>query len=475
MAGGGRTVDRAAKVPDPELVKVAKRRTFTAEYKARILAEADAATGRGQVGELLRREGLYSSLLTEWRKQRDAGALAGLSESRGRKAVDKRDREITALKRRAEHAEAELGKARKVIGGPGKSLRAVGRDARDRQREKYREMIANMVEELTPIIGTRPACRALGASAASIYRRRRPPAPRPSRPRPAPERALSAAERREVLDVLHSERFVDMSPEVCWATLLDEGRYLCSPSTMYRLLRAQHGTVRDRRNQLTHPPAARPELLAQAPNELWSWDISKLKGPAKWTYFYLYVILDVFSRYVVGWTVEYRENAAIAAALIDQAVDQQNIAPHVLTLHADRGSAMRSKPVAHLLADLGVTKTHSRPYTSSDNPYSEAGFKTLKYRPGFPARFDSIEHARRHCRDFVAHYNHEHRHSGIGLMTPAAVHHGTAAELHHLRGDVLDAAYATHPERFVNAAPTPPALPAAAWINKPPEPEKAAQ
>jgi putative transposase len=328
-------------------------------------------------------------------------------------------------------------------------------------------MIANMVEELTPVIGTRPACRALGASVAGIYRRRQPPAPRPSRPRPTPERALSAAERQEVLDTLHSPRFVDVAPEECWATLLDEGTYLCSPSTMYRLLRAQHGSVRDRRNQLTHPPAARPELLASGPNELWSWDISKLKGPAKWTYFYLYVILDVYSRYVVGWTVEYRESAQVAAALIDQATGQQNITPQVLTLHADRGSAMRSKPVAHLLADLGVTKTHSRPYTSSDNPYSEAGFKTLKYRPGFPARFESIEHARDHCRQFFGYYNHEHRHSGIGLMTPASVHHGTAQELRELRAGVLAGAHAAHPERFVNKAPAPPRLPVAAWINKP--------
>ena len=259
-------------------------------------------------------------------------------------------------------------------------------------------MIAATVEELTPLIGTRPACRALGASPATIYRRRRPPEPRPPRPRPTPARALSEPERQQVLEVLHSERFVDVSPEETWATLLDEGTYLCSTRTMYRILAAHHGGVRERRDQLTHPPYAKPELLAERPNELWSWDVSKLKGPAKWTWFYLYVILDVFSRYVVGWTVQYRENAQLAKALIEQATEQQQITPKILTLHADRGAPQRAKPVAFLLADLGVTKTHSRPYTSSDNPYSESNFKTLKYRPEFPARFDDIEHARAHCR-----------------------------------------------------------------------------
>jgi len=235
---------------------------------------------------------------------------------------------------------------------------------------------------------------------------------------------------------------------------------------MYRLLAANEETG-ERRNQLSHPPYARPELLACRPNEVWSWDISKLKGPAKWTYYYLYVILDVFSRYAVGWTVAPRESAALAEALIAQAAGQQSIARGQLTVHADRGSSMRSKPVAMLLSDLGVTKTHSRPYTSTDNPYSEAQFKTLKYRPGFPARFDSIEQARAFCREFFHWYNHRHRHSGIGLMAPATVHHGQAEEAHAARQLVLDAAYAAAPERFVRGAPKPPTLPTAAWINKP--------
>jgi putative transposase len=330
-------------------------------------------------------------------------------------------------------------------------------------------MIEQTVHDLTPLVGTRPACRALGAAPATIYRRRRPPEPRPHRPRPVPAKALAEAEREAVLEVLHSERFVDASPAQVWATLLDEGRYLASQRTMYRLLAARHGGVRERRDQLTHPGYSRPELLAERPNQLWSWDISKLKGPAKWTCFYLYVILDVFSRYAVGWTVQHRESAPLATAMIAQSCEQQQIPPRQLTVHADRGIAMRSKPVAFLLADLGVLRTHSRPYTSTDNPYSEAHFKTLKYRPEFPDRFENIEQARAFCRQFFDWYNHSHRHSGIGLMTPAAVHYGQAPALHAKRQRVLNAAYAATPERFVRRPPTPPELPTAAWINKPTE------
>jgi putative transposase len=328
-------------------------------------------------------------------------------------------------------------------------------------------MIEQTVEELTPVIGTRPACRALGAAPATIYRRRRPSAPRPARPRTLPPRALAETERAAVLAELYSERFVDSSPAQVWATLLDEGRYLASERTMYRILAAEHGDVRERREQLRHPAYAKPELLAERPNQLYSWDITKLLGPAKWTYYYLYVILDVFSRYAVGWTVQHRESATVAEQLIAQAVEQQKVTRDQLTVHADRGSSMTSKPVAFLLADLGVTKTHSRPYTSTDNPFSEAQFKTLKYRPGFPQRFESIEHARAFCREFFGWYNHEHRHSGIGLMTPATVHHGRAESTHAARSTVLAAAYAATPERFVRRAPTPPPIPAAAWINKP--------
>lgn len=327
-------------------------------------------------------------------------------------------------------------------------------------------MIFEAVEELSPLIGTRPACRAMSAAPASVYRHRRPSKPRPVRPRTPPARALSPAERESVLEVLRSERFVDRSPAQVWATLLDEERYLCSERTMYRLLAGQ-GEARERRNQLTHPAYHKLELLATRPNELWSWDITKLLGPQKWSYYYLYVILDVFSRYVVGWTVQRRESAAVAQQLIEQATRQQQIRPGQLTIHADRGSSMTSKPVAFLLADLGVTKTHSRPYTSSDNPYSEAQFKTLKYRPGFPDRFAAIEQARDFCRPFFEWYNHEHRHSGIGLMPPSALHYGRAEAMHAKRARVLEAAHAANPERFVRGVPRPPELPTAAWINRP--------
>jgi len=329
-------------------------------------------------------------------------------------------------------------------------------------------MIKETLAMITPLMGMRPACRALGVAPATIYRWRRPPEKRDTPRRPTPARALSGLERATILAELHSERFQDSSAAEVYATLLDEGRYLCSERTMYRLL-SREGESRERRNQLTHPAYAKPELLAQEPNEVWSWDITKLKGPAKWTYFYLYTILDVFSRYAVAWTLQHRESAQIAKALIAQATEQQKILPGSLTVHADRGSSMTSKPVAFLLADLGITKTHSRPYTSTDNPYSEAHFKTLKYRPCFPGRFSSMEEARSFCREFFDWYNHEHRHSGIGLMTPDIVHHGRAEELRTERTVVLTQAYLRTPERFVGGRPQPPALPAAAWINKPKE------
>ncbi len=248
--------------------------------------------------------------------------------------------------------------------------------------------------------------------------------------------------------------------------LSDELRLTASVSTFYRLLREAFET-RGRRNELTHPAYAKPELLACAPRELWSWDITKLKGPAKWACFHLYVILDVFSRYVVGWMIAPRESAELAHELIAATCDKEGIARGQLTLHADRGTSMRSKPVALLLADLAVTQSHSRPHVSDDNPYSEAQFKTLKYRPDFPARFDSIEHARAFCQGFFAWYNHEHRHSGIGYMTPAAVHTGQAQPLYDARQDVLHQAFVAHPERFTRRHPTPPALPAQVGINLP--------
>jgi len=310
----------------------------------------------------------------------------------------------------------------------------------------------------------KPICLALGIARASYYRFRSPRAsPRTERCHP---RALSAEERQGVLSVLNAERFCDQAPAEVYATLLDEGQYLCSQRTMYRIL-AQNHQVRERRDQLRHPHYAAPELLASRPNEVWSWDITKLLGPAKWTYFYLYVILDIFSRYVVGWMVAYRESAELAQRLIEQTLERQGIEPGRLTLHADRGSSMTSKPVALLLADLGVTKTHSRPHVSNDNPYSESQFKTMKYRPQFPDRFGCFQDARGFCGEFFPWYNHEHHHSGLGFLTPFEVHFGQAPQRREQRALVLRGAFEKNPERFVRGVPRPPALPGQVWINGP--------
>lgn len=280
-------------------------------------------------------------------------------------------------------------------------------------------------------------------------------------------------ERRQVLAVLHEDRFVDRAPAEIYATLLDEGVYLCSIRTMYRILAANH-EVRERRDLLTHPTYAKPELLATGPNQVWSWDITKLKGPAKWSYFQLYVIIDIFSRCVVGWMLADRESSCLASKLIRETCQRQGIEPGNLTLHADRGPSMTAKATGHLLADLGITKTHSRPYQSNDNPYSESQFKTMKYRPEFPDRFGSIQDARAFCRQFFDWYNNRHHHSGIGLLTPAQVHAGQAGHIRQQRQIVLDTAYARNPNRFVRTAPQAPALPAAAWINPPESSEKLA-
>ncbi len=288
----------------------------------------------------------------------------------------------------------------------------------------------------------------------------------PQRPRAASPLALSGPERTAILQLLHDPQYVDRSPRALFALLLDAGRYLASVSTFYRILRSA-GETRPRRNERTHPPYTRPELLATAPPQLWSWDITKLKGPAKWVHLHLYVILDVFSRYVVGWMLAPRESAELAQALIAATCDKQAIAPGRLTLHADRGTSMRSKPVALLLADLGVTNSHSRPPVSDDNPYSESQFRTLKYPPEFPERFESEAHARAFCQGFFEWYNHHHHHSGIGFMTPAAMHSGCAPHLYEARQRVLAQAFAEHPERFKGRLPMPPPLPTAVGINLP--------
>jgi putative transposase len=334
------------------------------------------------------------------------------------------------------------------------------------------------ITTLSQVVGTSAACRALGQPRSSWYRthRRSPAPPRPPRPalRPQP-RALSPAERAQVLDVLHQERFWDAAPASVYATLLDEGTYLASVSTMYRLLR-QHGETGDRRRHATHPPRVKPELVATAPNQVWSWDITKLHDPAKWTYYYLYVILDVYSRYVVGWMVAHGEAASLAERLLADTIAAQQVDDGQLAVHADRGTAMTSKPVALLLADLGVTRSHPRPHVPDDNPYSESQFKTLKHHPTFPDRFGSIQDARTFLTGFFDWYNHAHYHSGIGLLTPADVHHGRAEQVIAARQAVLGDAYAAHPERFVRKPPTqPPQLPEQVWINKPLDPTEAPQ
>jgi len=327
-------------------------------------------------------------------------------------------------------------------------------------------------EELATDVGTAAACRAMGVSRATVYRRRsRQSTSGEARCKRRQPRALNSEQRQSVLDVLHSNRFVDKAPAAVYAALLDQGTYHCSIRTMYRILHDCR-EVRERRNQLRHPNYKKPELLATGPNQVWSWDITKLLGPAKWTYYYLYVILDIYSRYAVGWMLASRENADLAKRLIRDSIEKQQVEPGKLVIHSDRGPSMKSHTVAQLLATLGVTKSHSRPHVSNDNPFSESQFKTLKYRPEFPERFGSQEDGRGFCQRFFHWYHHEHYHSGIGLLTPAMVHYGHAAEVLAQRQRTLDAAYAAHPERFVNKPPAPLALPEAVWINPPSVDEK---
>jgi len=283
-------------------------------------------------------------------------------------------------------------------------------------------------QQLSKHVGVRQACQALGVPRASFYRQRQGPKAIGDRLSRRSSRALSVEERQQVRDALYSERFVDKAPREVFAALLDEGEYLCSVRTMYRILDEDKAT-KDRRNQLQHPSYQKPELLATAPNQVWSWDITKLLGPQKWTYYYLYVILDIFSRYVVGWMLAHRESSDLATRLIRETLLKQDVAEDELTIHSDRGPSMTSHNVAQLLANLGVTKSHSRPHVSNDNPFSESQFKTLKYRPSFPNRFDGYDHALSFCREFFPWYNDEHYHSGIGLLTPATLHYGRAADV----------------------------------------------
>ena len=444
-----------------EVVDRPLRRRFAPSYKLRIVEEADRCTESGEVGQLLRREGLYSSHLTTWRKAAHTGSLKALSKKRGRKPErNPLEEKVRKLERENARLEKKLEKAHLIIDvQPRKSCRAAGIEPRGRDE------LMKAAEELATHVGVKSACDALSVARATFYRRLRPSTGH-QRPRPTPARALSEKERDRVFDTLYSERFVDRSPAEVVATLLDEEVYLCSERTMYRVL-ASEVPVQERRAQRVHPEYKKPELMATTPNQVWSWDITRLLGPKTWSYYYLYVIMDIYSRYVVGWMVADRENSALAGRLIQQSCLKHGVQPRLLTLHSDRGAPMTSQCTAQLLADLGVTRSLSRPQVSDDNPFSEAQFKTLKYHPSFPGRFGDQGQAKTFCRSFFRWYNAEHRHGGISMLTPEHVHFGRADQIIARREAVLREAWAAHPERFVSGEPKPKPLPEAVWINPP--------
>ena len=323
----------------------------------------------------------------------------------------------------------------------------------------------DILEVVSPDVGVKTACVATGMPRSSYYRHQKPPK-RAAVKKRVSVRALSEPEQEKVREQLNSSRFADLAPREVYATLLDEGQYYCHWRTMYRILSAQ-GQMRERRNQKRNPKHKRPELVATGPNQLWSWDITQFQGLEKWRCFYLYSILDVYSRFVPGWMVAEKESAELAEQLIVETCTRQAITPNQLTLHGDRGAPMTARSIIQLLTDLKVTRTHSRPYTPNDNPYSEAHFKTLKYRPDYPGSFESLAAARNWCRDFFTWYNFQHHHSGIELLTPAVVHFGLADQILADRQSVLVRAYRKHPERFVKGFPQSKTLPDAVWINPP--------
>ncbi len=322
------------------------------------------------------------------------------------------------------------------------------------------------VAQLAPAVGVATACRALGVSRASVYRHQTPRVPSAPPPRRPPPRTLTAREQTDVLETLHQERFVDRAPATVYAILLEEGRYLCSIRTMYRVLKAA-GEVHERRRQRTHPHREPPRLVATGPNQIWTWDITRLPGAGKWASYPLYVVLDLFSRYVVGWMVASRETAALARRLINSACQKQGVQPGQLTLHQDRGAPMTAKTFSQLLIDLDILASYSRPRVADDNPFSESHFKTVKYAPAYPGRFLKPEEAQDYFQTFFPWYNTQHRHSGLGLLTPEAVHYGRAEDLQTTRQCVLDEAYRVYPERFANGPPQAPKIPTEVWINQP--------
>jgi putative transposase len=319
-----------------------------------------------------------------------------------------------------------------------------------------------IAQELSQSVGITQACQRLGVPRSRLYPRQQATGSSCRRP----TQAFSTEERTAIRALLDSERFMDKAPRQIDAALLDEGTYLCHWRSMYRILH-DFSEVRERRNQRQHPVYRKPELLAEGPNQVWSWDITKLRGPAKWTHFALYTVLDIFSRFIVGWMIAERESAQLAKQLISTAAANQHIQPDQLTLHADNGKPMKAKTLALLLSDLGIEKSHSRPYVSDDNPFSEAQFKTLKYHPTYPDRFGCVQDARAWARPLFHWYNYEHYHSGLNLLTPAVVHSGQAEAVRQQRQAVLAAAYAQCPQRFVRGEPLVKGAPDAVWINPP--------
>ncbi|MFI5784066.1 IS3 family transposase [Nocardia sp. NPDC051570] len=446
-----------------------RRRAFSASDKLAHLAAYEEAVERGEGGAYLRSQGLYSSLISEWRKQRDAGVLAG------RKPGEKIGK-LTAEQAEIARLTAELARANKRLATTETALDIMGKahalleslSERGGHRRAAQEALTAAYASLTGAgVSTRHAAALTGLVRSTAIRRGNTCAVVGARSAVDPANKLTVLERRRILDTLNSSRFVDLTPLQVYAQLLDEGTYLCSVSTMYRVLR-EHAQVKERRRLARHPAKACPELLATAPRQVYSWDITKLAGPIKGQYFDAYVMIDIYSRYIVGVHVHTHESGVLATELMTEIFGVHGI-PQVV--HADRGTSMTSKTVAALLADLEVTRSHSRPRVSNDNPYSEALFKTLKYGPEFPERFGSLTHARKFMDSFTQWYNHEHCHTGIGLHTPADVHYGLAAAKAADRRSVLAAARARHPDRFATTTTTPKILdlPGTVWINPPTE------
>ena len=451
----------AAAAPDAEVVDKPTRRRFSPSYKLRVVEEAGPVHGAGRGRATPATRGLVLVAPDDMAQ----GGAEWVAESAVEETRSKAERTESAGGESAQAGAREHSPGEGTREGapdhrrPGKSCRAAGIEPRGRDE------LVKAAEALATYVGVKPACDALRVARATFYRRRRPSTGH-QQPRPTPARALSEKDRDKVFDTLCSERFVDRSPAEVVATLLDEDVYLCSERTMYRVLASQV-PVRERRAQRSHPEYQKPELIATGPGQVWSWDITRLLGPRKWSYFYLYVIMDIFSRYIVGWMVADRESSALAGHLIQQSCLKHGVQPQVLTLHSDRGAPMTSQCTAQLLADLGVTRSLSRPQVSDDNPFSEAQFKTLKYHPSFPGRFEDQGQAKTFCRSFFRWYNAEHRHGGISMLTPEQVHFGNADQVIAGREAVLREAWAAHPDRFVSGEPKPKPLPEAVWINPP--------